>query len=58
LPIVRKARADPNLSRDEKAYVTEKWRNHVSAISTVFSNIGFLIMTGIFLMKRLINFDV
>ncbi|KAG2229081.1 autophagy-related protein 22-like protein [Thamnidium elegans] len=47
LPIVRKARADPNLTRDESAYVAEKWRNHVSAISTVFSNVGFLVMTGL-----------
>ncbi|CEG64422.1 hypothetical protein RMATCC62417_01397 [Rhizopus microsporus] len=47
LPVVRKARADPNLSRDEKLVITEKWRNHVSAVSTIFSNIGFLIMTGI-----------
>ncbi|KAG2205082.1 hypothetical protein INT47_002176, partial [Mucor saturninus] len=47
LPIVRKARGDPSLSKNEKSVVIEKWRNHVSAISTVFSNIGFLIMTGI-----------
>lgn len=46
LPIVRKARGDPSLSKNEKSVVIEKWRNHVSAISTVFSNIGFLIMTG------------
>lgn len=46
LPIVRKARADPSLSKDESAEIVEKWRNQVSAISTVFSNIGFLIMTG------------
>ncbi|KAG1065686.1 hypothetical protein G6F42_026784 [Rhizopus arrhizus] len=47
LPIVRKARADPNLTRDEAGYIAEKWRNHVSATSTVFSNVGFLIMTGL-----------
>ncbi|KAI8047442.1 autophagy-related protein 22-like protein [Gilbertella persicaria] len=47
LPIVRKARADPDLDRDEAAYIAEKWRNHVSAISTVFSNVGFLIMTAL-----------
>lgn len=47
LPIVRHARANPNLSRDEIAYVSEKWRNHVSAISTVFSNVGFFIMTAL-----------
>lgn len=46
LPVVRKARADPKLTRDEKLIITEKWRNHVSAVSTIFSNIGFLIMTG------------
>ncbi|KAF7726528.1 hypothetical protein EC973_008659 [Apophysomyces ossiformis] len=47
LPVVRKARADPNLSREETRSTVEVWRNHVSAISTVFSNVGFLIMTGI-----------
>lgn len=45
LPAVRIARAD--LSKDEAGDVAEKWRNHVSAISTVFSNIGFLVMTGL-----------
>lgn len=47
LPVVRKARADPNLTREEALTVAERWRNHVSAVSTIFSNIGFLIMTGI-----------
>ncbi|OBZ81476.1 Autophagy-related protein 22 [Choanephora cucurbitarum] len=47
LPIVRKARASPELDRDESAYIAEKWRNHVSAISTVFSNVGFLVMTAL-----------
>lgn len=45
LPAVRKARA--GLDKDEAGIVAEKWRNHVSAISTVFSNIGFLVMTGL-----------
>ncbi|KAI9027598.1 autophagy-related protein 22-like protein [Phycomyces nitens] len=47
LPAVRKARADPALSKDEKLQETELWRNHVSAVSTVWSNVGFLIMTGV-----------
>ncbi|KAI8393887.1 autophagy-related protein 22-like protein [Radiomyces spectabilis] len=47
LPVVRKARADPTLTRDEILTVSEKWRNQVSAVSTVFSNVGFLVMTGI-----------
>ncbi|CEP18127.1 hypothetical protein [Parasitella parasitica] len=47
LPAVRKARTDSSLSKDQVAVVVERWRNHVSAISTVFSNIGFLIMTGL-----------
>jgi hypothetical protein len=46
LPVVRQARADPNLTKEESDAVADKWRNHVSAISTVFSNIGFLILTG------------
>ncbi|CAO3618234.1 unnamed protein product [Mucor fragilis] len=47
LPVVRKARADPNLTSDEAGSIIEKWRNHVSATSTVFSNVGFLIMTSL-----------
>ncbi|KAI7864760.1 autophagy-related protein 22-like protein [Spinellus fusiger] len=47
LPVVRKARADPTLSSNEKREVVEIWRNHVSAVSTVWSNVGFLVMTGI-----------
>ncbi|KAI9304960.1 autophagy-related protein 22-like protein [Cunninghamella echinulata] len=47
LPVVRVARADPNLTKNEKMAVVERWRNHVSAISTTFSNIGFLIVTGV-----------
>ncbi|KAG0168577.1 hypothetical protein DFQ30_004559 [Apophysomyces sp. BC1015] len=47
LPVVRKARADPNLTREESRQTVEVWRNHVSAISTVYSNVGFFIMTGI-----------
>ncbi|CAO3614360.1 unnamed protein product [Cunninghamella blakesleeana] len=47
LPVVRVARADPNMSKGEKMAVVERWRNHVSAISTTFSNVGFLIVTGI-----------
>ncbi|CAO3638928.1 unnamed protein product [Cunninghamella echinulata] len=47
LPVVRVARADPNLNKSEKMAVVERWRNHVSAISTTFSNIGFLVVTGV-----------
>ncbi|KAI8089703.1 autophagy-related protein 22-like protein [Halteromyces radiatus] len=47
LPVVRQARADPQKSKSEKMAVVERWRNHVSAISTTFSNIGFLVVTGV-----------
>lgn len=47
LPAVRKARFDPNVSREEYVLVAEKWRNNVSAISTTWSNVGFLIVTAI-----------
>lgn len=35
------------LTKDEKDQMTEKWRNHVSAISTTYSNVGFLVITGL-----------
>ncbi|KAI9249135.1 autophagy-related protein 22-like protein [Phascolomyces articulosus] len=47
LPVVRQARASANLSFKESETVVEKWRNHVSAISTTWSNIGFLILTAV-----------
>ncbi|CDH53492.1 mfs general substrate transporter [Lichtheimia corymbifera JMRC:FSU:9682] len=47
LPVVRKARADPSLTEDEVQAEVSKWRNYVSAWSTTFSNIGFLVMTGV-----------
>lgn len=43
---MRAAQANPKRSIQEKQQVSEKWRNHVSAISTTWSNIGFLILTG------------
>lgn len=43
---MRVARADPTVPKAEKMAVVERWRNHVSAISTTFSNIGFLVVTG------------
>jgi hypothetical protein len=46
LPIVRSVRANPAISVEETQTVIEKWRNHVSALSTTFSNIGFLIISG------------
>ncbi|KAI8080174.1 autophagy-related protein 22-like protein [Gilbertella persicaria] len=46
LPIVRYAKVNPNLSNKEKELVIERWRNHISAISTTFSNIGFLVTSG------------
>ncbi|KAI8069525.1 autophagy-related protein 22-like protein [Gongronella butleri] len=48
LPLVRKVRADPTINKEETRSIVEKWRNHVSAISTTFSNIGFLILAAIF----------
>ncbi|KAI8991723.1 autophagy-related protein 22-like protein [Mycotypha africana] len=47
LPIVRRARVDPNITEEKRQEFIERWRNHVSAISTTFSNIGFLLMSGI-----------
>ncbi|KAI9263385.1 autophagy-related protein 22-like protein [Phascolomyces articulosus] len=47
LPAVRHALTNPALTREEKLTVSEKWRNYVSAWSTIFSNIGFLVMTGV-----------
>ncbi|ORY00865.1 MFS general substrate transporter [Basidiobolus meristosporus CBS 931.73] len=47
LPIVRAAKADPEKTKEEKMTITEKWRNHVSTISTTWSNVGFLIVTSI-----------
>ncbi|KAI7851383.1 autophagy-related protein 22-like protein [Circinella umbellata] len=47
LPVVRKARSSNQLSFKEIENVIEKWRNHVSAISTTWSNIGFLILTAV-----------
>lgn len=38
---------DPSLAIEDKDIVKEKWRNHVSAVSTTFSNIGFLIISGV-----------
>ncbi|KAI8328055.1 autophagy-related protein 22-like protein [Chlamydoabsidia padenii] len=49
LPIVRSVRANPAISMEETQTVIEKWRNHVSALSTTFSNIGFLIISAVFL---------
>ncbi|CAO3583918.1 unnamed protein product [Absidia cylindrospora] len=48
LPLVRSVRANPSISVEETQNVVEKWRNHVSAISTTFSNIGFLVLSAIF----------
>jgi hypothetical protein len=47
LPIVRQSKYDPSLTIEEKDGVTEKWRNQISAISTTFSNIGYLITSGV-----------
>ncbi|KAI9499724.1 autophagy-related protein 22-like protein [Zychaea mexicana] len=47
LPAVRHAITDPKLTQEQMLKVSEKWRNHISAWSTTFSNIGFLIMTGV-----------
>ncbi|ORZ13232.1 autophagy-related protein 22-like protein [Absidia repens] len=48
LPLVRNIRADPNVSVEDTLTVVERWRNHVSAVSTAFSNIGFLVISAIF----------
>ncbi|KAI9486255.1 MAG: autophagy-related protein 22-like protein [Benjaminiella poitrasii] len=47
LPVVRHAKANPNLSEVDRQRVIERWRNEVSAVSTTFSNVGFLIMSGL-----------
>ncbi|KAI9300519.1 autophagy-related protein 22-like protein [Cunninghamella echinulata] len=48
LPLVRKARNDPSVTVEETQVIVEKWRSTVSAISTTFSNIGFLVLSAIF----------
>ncbi|KAI8084945.1 autophagy-related protein 22-like protein [Halteromyces radiatus] len=48
LPVVRGVRGNPMISAEETQSVVEKWRNHVSAISTTFSNVGFLILSAVF----------
>lgn len=47
LPIVRAARRDPTMPEEERQAVSERWRNHVSTISTTWSNVGFLIITAV-----------
>lgn len=47
LPIVRQSKYDASLTMEEKDVITEKWRNHISAISTTFSNIGYLVTSGV-----------
>ncbi|KAI8380191.1 autophagy-related protein 22-like protein [Blakeslea trispora] len=47
LPIVRQVIANPCLTDKEKEKVIETWRNHISAVSTIFSNIGFLLTSGV-----------
>jgi hypothetical protein len=46
LPLVRSTRADPDVSVERTQSVVERWRNHVSAVSTAWSNIGFLVLSG------------
>jgi MFS-type transporter involved in bile tolerance (Atg22 family) len=47
LPIVRHAKSNSSITEAECQQVVERWRNHVSAISTTFSNIGYLITSGV-----------
>ncbi|KAI9322583.1 autophagy-related protein 22-like protein [Dichotomocladium elegans] len=47
LPVVRAARMNADITAEESSTIVEQWRNHVSAISTTFSNIGFLILTAV-----------
>ncbi|CAO3585772.1 unnamed protein product [Absidia cylindrospora] len=54
LPLVRSVQANLSFSVEEKQHFAEKWRSHVSAISTTFSNIGFLIISVVFLIVSFI----
>lgn len=47
LPVVRQAKYDPTLTETDKQEISEKWRNHVSAVSTTYSNVGFLVLSGV-----------
>lgn len=47
LPIVRHAKVNPDITETEREHVIERWRNHVSAVSTTFSNIGYLVTSGV-----------
>ncbi len=47
LPIVRRAKYDSEKTEEEKQELLEQCRNHVSAISTTWSNVGFLITSGV-----------
>ncbi|KAI8639576.1 autophagy-related protein 22-like protein [Parasitella parasitica] len=47
LPIVLRAKMNQNIPEAERQQVAEQWRNQVSAVSTTFSNIGFLIVSGV-----------
>lgn len=44
---MRHSKLNPNLTEHERQQISERWRNQVSAVSTTFSNIGFLITSGV-----------
>ncbi|KAI8344349.1 vacuole effluxer Atg22 like-domain-containing protein [Chlamydoabsidia padenii] len=48
LPLVRSVRADQDISIEKKQSVIERWRSHVSAVSTAWSNVGFLVISAVF----------
>ncbi|CAO0802148.1 unnamed protein product [Mucor circinelloides] len=57
LPVVRHAKSNPNITETERQQVRERWRNQVSAVSTTFSNVGFLITSGVLSAVSFLNWE-
>lgn len=57
LPVVRHAKSNPNLTASQRQQVQERWRNQVSAVSTTFSNIGFLVTSGVLSAVSFVNWE-
>ncbi|GAN01236.1 MFS general substrate transporter [Mucor ambiguus] len=57
LPVVRHAKLNPNITASEQQQIQEKWRNQVSAVSTTFSNVGFLVTSGVLSAVSFVNWE-
>lgn len=57
LPVVRHAKSNPNITETERQQVQERWRNQVSTVSTTFSNIGFLVTSGVLSAVSFLNWE-